>query len=57
MTTKAGKKVTCDCGTTIRESNDDALVVAVQAHAKQVHQMEMTREQVLSMAEPASADQ
>jgi hypothetical protein len=52
MTTQPVKKVTCDCGTTIREANDEALVVAVQAHAKRVHQMEMTPEQVLSMAEP-----
>jgi predicted small metal-binding protein len=43
--------VTCDCGTTIREASDDTLVTAVQTHARQVHQMEMTREQVLSMAE------
>lgn len=46
------KQVKCDCGTTIRESSDEALVTAVQTHAKQVHDMEMSREQVLSMAEP-----
>lgn len=47
------KQVACDCGKTIREPDDDALVAAVQKHAREVHHMEMTREQVLSMAEPA----
>jgi len=49
------KQVACDCGKTIRESNDDALVQAVQQHAKEVHQMDLTREQVLSMAEPVAS--
>lgn len=46
------KQVACDCGTTIREDSDDRLVEAVQKHAQKVHKMELTREQVLSMAEP-----
>lgn len=49
----AQKQVSCDCGKTIREKTDDQLVASVQKHAKEVHQMELTREQVLSMAEPA----
>jgi predicted small metal-binding protein len=49
----AEKKVACDCGKVLREPNDDALVNAVQKHAKQVHDMSLTREQVLAMAEPA----
>ena len=48
----AQKQVACDCGKTIREPSDDALVAAVQQHAREVHSMEMSREQVLSMAEP-----
>lgn len=47
------KKVSCDCGKTIRESSDDRLVTIVQQHAREVHNMELTREQVLAMAEPA----
>lgn len=47
----ANKKVDCDCGATIEETNDDALVAAVSKHAKEVHSMELTREQILSMAE------
>ena len=46
------KQVSCDCGKTIREGNDEDLVQAVQKHAKQVHNMELSREQVLAMAEP-----
>lgn len=48
----AEKQVNCDCGKTIRKGDDDALVAEVQRHAKEVHDMDLTREQVLSMAEP-----
>ena len=51
-TMMAQKQVSCDCGKVIREKTDDQLVATVQKHAKEVHQMELTREQVLSMAEP-----
>ena len=47
------KKVSCDCGKVIRATSDDSLVKAVQAHAQQVHRMDLSREQVLAMAEPA----
>ena len=47
------KKVTCDCGKTMRGVNDDEMVAIVQRHAKEVHEMHLTREQVLAMAEPA----
>jgi hypothetical protein len=47
------KQVSCDCGKTIREQTDDALVAAVQRHARDVHRMELSREQVLAMAEQA----
>ena len=50
MTTK---QVNCDCGKTIREKGDDALVQAVQKHAREVHRMELSRDQVLAMAQPA----
>jgi predicted small metal-binding protein len=51
------KRVTCDCGATIRESSDQALIDAVQKHAKEVHDMDLSSEQVLSMAEPVPSDQ
>jgi predicted small metal-binding protein len=46
------KKVSCDCGKVISATTDDELVVSVQQHAREVHSMELSREQVLSMAEP-----
>jgi len=48
----AQKQVSCDCGKTIRAATDDQLVTDVQKHAKEVHDMDLSREQVLSMAEP-----
>jgi predicted small metal-binding protein len=49
----AEKKVSCDCGAVVRASNDASLIAQVRAHAKEVHKMEMTEEQILAMAEPA----
>ncbi len=49
----ATKKVACDCGKTITERNDDELVKAVQKHAQDVHRMDLSRDQILAMAEPA----
>lgn len=46
------KQVKCDCGKTIREDDDERLVRTVQQHAKEVHDMDLTREQVLAMARP-----
>ena len=48
------KVIKCDCGATIRGDNDDELVKAAQAHALDVHQMELTANQALAMAEPVS---
>jgi predicted small metal-binding protein len=45
------KKVTCECGKEFRSDNDDQLVSEVQKHAREVHNMELSREQVLSMAQ------
>ena len=46
------KQVSCDCGKVIREQNDDQLIAAVQKHAREVHSMDLSKEQILSMAEP-----
>ena len=47
------KKVACDCGKVIRGSTDEDLVRSVQEHAQVVHDMKLSRDQVLAMAEPA----
>jgi predicted small metal-binding protein len=40
----------CDCGYLARGETDDELVADVQKHAREVHDMAITREQVLAMA-------
>ena len=43
--------VRCDCGFEVRGTADD-VVGAMQDHAKNVHNMSATREQVLARAKP-----
>ena len=38
-------------GYVVREESDDELVANVQEHARKVHDMEVTREQVLTMVQ------
>jgi len=47
------KIINCDCGHVVRGGTDDELVAATQKHAREAHGMELTREQVLSLAVPA----
>jgi predicted small metal-binding protein len=46
------KFIRCDCGYVARGETDDELVADAQQHAREVHHMEITREQVLAMAQP-----
>jgi predicted small metal-binding protein len=46
------KIINCDCGQVVRGDSDDELVAAVQRHAREAHGMDLTREQVLSLAVP-----
>lgn len=46
------KVVQCDCGYVARAETDDELVAEVQQHARETHQLEFSREQVLAMAKP-----
>ena len=48
----ASKIVKCDCGYIVRSDNDDRLVADLQKHAKKHHKMDLSREQVLAMAQP-----
>ena len=45
------KIMQCDCGQVVRGKTDDELVANVQKHARDVHDMNLTREQVLAMAQ------
>jgi predicted small metal-binding protein len=46
------KLVKCDCGFVARSDNEDKLVAEVQKHAREQHQINASREQVLAMAQP-----
>jgi predicted small metal-binding protein len=46
------KVINCPCGFVVRGHTDDELVARAQEHARQVHQMELSREQALAMAKP-----
>jgi predicted small metal-binding protein len=45
------KIMQCYCGHVIRGETDDELVANAQRHAREDHDMEVTREQVLAMAQ------
>ena len=47
------KVVNCPCGEVLRGETDDELVSLVQEHGKAVYQQEVTREDMLAMAQPA----
>ena len=46
------KIIRCPCGTVVRAGDEESLVAAAQRHERDVHAMELTREQVLAMASP-----
>lgn len=46
--------VTCDCGWTARGTEDE-LVLQIQEHAREVHGLEVTREQALAQTRPVEA--
>ena len=47
------KVIQCPCGTLLRAEDEDELVSKAQQPAKELHGMELTREQALAMAKPA----
>jgi predicted small metal-binding protein len=47
---EVAKIMQCYCGHVVRGETDDELVANVQKHARKVHDMDITREQVLAMA-------
>ena len=46
------KVIKCPCGTVVRARDDESLVAQAQKHAREVHAMDLTREQALAMAGP-----
>jgi predicted small metal-binding protein len=47
------KVINCPCGFVLKGASDEEVVQKAQAHAKQVHQMDLSKEQALAMAKPA----
>jgi predicted small metal-binding protein len=48
------KLINCDCGHVVRGTDDDELVRNAISHAKEAHGITITREQVLTLAEPVA---
>jgi predicted small metal-binding protein len=46
------KVINCECGFQVRGETDDELVENAKTHAKEAHDMDITREQALGMAQP-----
>ncbi len=46
------KMVKCDCGFVTRSDDENVLVAELQKHAREHHKMNLSREQVLAMAQP-----
>lgn len=47
------KVIRCDCGYTASGDSDEELIAVAQRHAREIHAMDLSPEQVLAMAEPA----
>ena len=45
--------ITCACGWSIDGEEDD-IVLATQEHGRRLHNMEVTREQAMTMASPSA---
>jgi predicted small metal-binding protein len=45
------KMIRCDCGFIARGATEEELFQVIHKHAKEVHGVDMTREQALAMAE------
>ena len=48
----ANKSIKCPCGWNASAESDDELVAQVQKHAKETHDQNPSREEVLAMAQP-----
>ena len=47
------KVIECPCGAVIHGQCDDEVIAQAQSHAKSTHDMDLSREQAISMARPA----
>lgn len=47
------KVINCSCGVAIRGTDEDDMVATAQAHAQEVHDMDLSTEQARGMIQPA----
>lgn len=52
MAAGTAKVIECPCGAVLEGSSSDDVVAKAQAHAKEVHDMELSTEQAMDMARP-----
>jgi len=48
----SGQTIECPCGTVLRGEDPDTVVAEAIAHARSVHDMDLTDEQARAMARP-----
>jgi hypothetical protein len=53
MNAPAAKVIECPCGVVLRGTTDDETIASAQLHARENHEMELSRDQALAMARPA----
>jgi predicted small metal-binding protein len=49
----SGQTIECPCGTVLRGADEEAVIAEAQAHAKAVHDMDLSDDEARSMARPA----
>ena len=48
----SGHTIECPCGTVLRGADEDAVIAEAQAHAKAVHDMDLSEDDARSMVRP-----
>jgi predicted small metal-binding protein len=49
----SGQTIECPCGTVLRGIDEEAVIAEARAHAKAVHDMDLSEDDARSMARPA----
>lgn len=48
----SGQTIECPCGTVLRGADEQAVIAEAQAHAKSVHDMDLSDDEARAMARP-----
>ncbi len=49
----SGQTIECPCGTVLRGADEQAVIAEAQAHAKSVHDIDLSDDEARAMARPA----